>query len=46
MINHIQFLKNLAERMCELIQINLDEDFDDKYFDIKSLEDARKKLKD
>ena len=38
-------LKNLAERMCELIQINLDTDFDDKYFDIKSLEDARKKVK-
>ena len=32
-------LKNLAERMCELIQIKLDENYDDDFFNIKNLED-------
>ncbi len=40
-----QIIKNLAERMCELIQIKLDENYDDDFFDIKNLEDARKKIK-
>ncbi len=37
-------LKNLAERMCELIQIRLNEDYDDSFFDIENLEDAKKKI--
>jgi len=41
-----KFIKDLSERLCDLIQIDIDEDkVEDDFFDFKNIGDAKKKIK-